>query len=73
MIHHHLDLMIQRGTPVWGRGRKQQGHTTGGAKRCALEGCTRARVGVRWPGGKLTWPCTKGMLWDEQEKTWEIE
>lgn len=32
-----------------------------GSRRCTLEGCTGKRLGVRWPDGRLTWPCTKGM------------
>ena len=32
-----------------------------GSKRCTLEGCLGTRLGVRWPKGNLTWPCTKGM------------
>ncbi len=39
----------------------EEGHTTGTFRACQLEGCTGTRVGVRWPDGKLTWPCTKGM------------
>jgi hypothetical protein len=73
MNYRSLCPHIQHGTPVWSRGRTQQGHTTGGARHCGLEGCTGARVGVRWPSDKITWPCTKGMRWDELTQTWEIE
>lgn len=44
------------------RGGRLQGRLTGGARVCPLEGCTGVRLGVRWPDGSLTWPCTKGML-----------
>jgi hypothetical protein len=30
------------------------------------------RLGVRWPDGKLTWPCMRGMKFDETTNTWEI-
>lgn len=38
-----------------------RGVTTGITKVCMLEGCSGARIGVRWPDGKITWPCSKGM------------
>ena len=38
------------------------GTATGSTRRCRLEGCTGIRVMVRWPNGKVTWPCTKGMV-----------
>ena len=31
------------------------------SKRCTLSGCGAQCLGVRWPDGKLTWPCLKGM------------
>lgn len=35
--------------------------TVVGLRRCTMEGCRGTRVGVRWPDGKLTWPCSKGL------------
>jgi hypothetical protein len=52
---------IDRGTVVWARGLKHKGKATGGTRQCQLEGCGSIRVGVRWPDGKLTWPCFRGM------------
>lgn len=46
---------------VLSRDRKLRGVLTGGSRRCQLEGCTGRKLGVRWPDGKITWPCTKGM------------
>ena len=46
---------------VWNRGGKFKGRTTGTTRRCRMEGCLGICLGVRWPDGKLTWPCTKGM------------
>jgi len=37
------------------------GVTTGGERPCTMEGCPGKRIAVRWPDGRLTWPCTKGM------------
>lgn len=50
------------GMRIYPRGRKSPpGVATGSVRRCQLEGCPGLRVMVRWPGGKVTWPCTKGM------------
>ena len=37
------------------------GKPTGGTRYCTLEGCNGLRLGVRWPDGKITFPCLKGM------------
>lgn len=49
------------------------GVTTGATRYCPLEGCTGTRIVVRWPGGTITYPCSKGMLFDETTHTWEIQ
>lgn len=41
--------------------RKPSGRATGTTYPCRMEGCTGVRVMVRWPDGKVTWPCSKGM------------
>jgi hypothetical protein len=51
--------MIQK--RVYARGGKRYGLATGTTRRCQLEGCCGTRLGVRWPDGKITWPCTKGL------------
>lgn len=38
------------------------GVKTGGMRRCGLEGCRGTKLGVRWPDGKLTYPCTVGLV-----------
>lgn len=43
------------------KGSKFHGKPTGTTFRCRLTGCTGTRVGVRWPAGHITYPCTKGM------------
>ena len=53
-------------THVYGRkGTKFEnvkGEVRGAGKACALEGCTGWRLCVRWPDGKHTWPCSKGLM-----------
>ena len=57
---------------VIARGGRKIGRTTGNEKCCNLEGCTGRRLHVRWKDGKFTWPCTKGMLWNDAEQSWKI-
>jgi len=54
-------MLVKRGQTVISRCGQMQCKTTGGTRPCRLEGCLGVRVGVRWPDGTLTWPCTKGM------------
>lgn len=52
------------------------GRTTGGSHFCRLEGCGGLRISVRWPDGKITYPCSKGMVGvepQEGETTWQIQ
>lgn len=55
------EFTIKRGELVYSRSGDQLGKTTGGTRSCRLEGCRGIRIGVRWPDGSLTWPCTDGM------------
>ena len=50
-----------KGTPVYSRDTKLRGKSTGAFRRCTLEGCGGERVYVRWPDGRLTCPCSKGL------------
>ena len=47
---------------LWSRDRKLRGKLTGGTRDCQLAGCRGIRLGVRWPDGTLTWPCSKGII-----------
>jgi hypothetical protein len=47
-----------KGTVITSRDGKEKGQATGTVRRCMLEGCGGIRIGVRWPDGKLTWPCS---------------
>ncbi len=49
------------GTRVYGLNAIEYGVTTGGTRKCQMEGCLGRRYGVRWPDGKMTWPCSKGL------------
>ena len=37
------------------------GIRTGGEHHCQIESCRGKRLAVRWPDGKHTFPCTRGM------------
>lgn len=54
---------IQRGTAVWARHREAQGQATGGRTRsCRMEGCLGRLIDVRWSDNKLTFPCSEGIV-----------
>jgi hypothetical protein len=57
---------------VYSRDGKKKGLLTGKERFCGLEGCVGIRLGVRWPGGRITWPCTQGMD-IRPDKQWIIE
>ena len=61
-----------KGTKVFNREMTEQGELTGSSRLCSMDGCTGRRLGVRWPDGKLTWPCAKGMLFDPEKNQWVI-
>ena len=56
---------------VWDRDGRERGQRTGGQRHCALEGCTGMRIGIRWPNGQLTWPCTKGLA-QRPDGDWQL-
>lgn len=59
-----------KGTPVLSSDGTIKGKLTGGSRHCGMEGCTGKALAVRWEDGKLTYPCTKGM--DFNNGTWQI-
>lgn len=59
-----------RGTTVIAADGETRGHLTGGSRDCDLESCGGKRLATRWDNGKLTYPCTKGMEW--QDNAWRI-
>lgn len=38
------------------------GTPTGAEWLCRLEGCRGVRITTRWPNGKITHPCSKGLV-----------
>jgi hypothetical protein len=48
------------------------GIPTGGQHHCRLEGCSGVRIATRWLDGERTFPCTKGMDYDEEQEAWII-
>lgn len=42
-------------------GDLEAGFTTGSYHNCQMDGCNGVRLSVKWPDGKHTFPCTKGM------------
>ena len=60
------------GTRIFTREGDEEGVLTGSTRRCQLEGCTGLRVRAVWPDGHWTWPCTKGLFWDDDKKAYQI-
>ena len=60
----------KKGNIILDRNSAEKGEVRGNGKPCSLEGCRGIRFPVRWPNGKLTWPCTKGMA--ETKEGWKI-
>ena len=58
------------GSPFQNRDGTMQGKVVG-YRRCTLSGCRSTQMGVRWPDGRLTWPCAKGCVVTE-DGTWKI-
>lgn len=54
------------------RNGKEKGQTTGAAHKCRLDGCSGWRITVRWPDGKLSYPCSRGMK-VVRGATWQIQ
>lgn len=49
-------------TIVYSRDGSLRGEAKAPGYHCQLEGCRGLRLAVKWPNGKVTRPCTKGML-----------
>lgn len=58
---------------VYSVGRTSVGIPTGATFRCRLEGCTGRRITVKWPDGKITHPCSKGMRFSPEGNVAELE
>lgn len=62
------------GSKVYGRRgtrfARSAGTVIGGYTWCQMEGCRGVRVWVRWKDGRVTKPCSKGLVLDRQ--AWRI-
>jgi len=52
-------------------GEGEPGEVTGSVRRCQMAGCNGVRIMVRWPNGKVTWPCSRG-LQTRRDGAWQI-
>lgn len=66
-----MENEFQRGNKVVSKDG-EIGFLTGGNYKCQMEGCRGARLSVRWADGKITRPCTKGMVYSEDSRTWKM-
>jgi hypothetical protein len=65
-------MMVNKDEKVVSSCGRYTGRTTGSVHHCQLEGCRGVRVTVKWNTGKVTHPCSKGMVRDEDTHTWRI-
>ena len=66
------DRSIQKGVKVKNRDGDMEGTLTGGNHQCRMEGCRGTRLVTKWPDGKRTFPCTRGMDYDGEQNEWRI-
>ena len=64
--------MDWKGVKITSRDGRAVGIATGATRSCQLSGCLGLRICVKWPDGKTTYPCTKGMR-QEVNGEWRIE
>jgi hypothetical protein len=67
-----MDTFNTPGVKVASRSGDLIGLTTGSTHRCSLEGCNGVRVAVKWPDGRRSYPCSKG-LEQNPDKSWRID
>ena len=58
------------GSPFLNRDSSEEGKVVS-YKDCTLTSCGGRCIGVRWPDGTLTWPCSKGCR-VTPEGTWKV-
>jgi hypothetical protein len=59
------ETVYAAGMPVTGRDGKDHGRLTGATHKCQMTGCTGTRLTVAWGNGKFTYPCSKGMAFND--------
>jgi hypothetical protein len=63
--------MAEKGDTVISSDNKFTGEVRGDGRPCRqVEDCNGRQVPVRWSDGKLTWPCTDGMV--QTKKGWKL-
>lgn len=50
------------GKTVFSRDGKKQGVASGHTSSCRMEGCLGVRVSTKWADGRITYPCSKGLI-----------
>lgn len=55
---------------IYNRDGTEKGECRGTYHRCRMEGCNGLRITVRWPEGRITYPCSKGL--EPFEGGWRI-
>jgi len=55
------EMRFEAGRKVYSRTYDEVGLTTGSTHACPMSGCSGLRVAVKWPDGRHTFPCSRGM------------
>jgi len=53
--------MPEKGDTIISREGEHRGKATGTRFKCRLAGCNGMRITVKWPDGKVTFPCSRGL------------
>lgn len=53
----YFDMIV---IPSDAKHNPERGITTGGTRRCQMDGCSGERIAVRWSNNKITYPCSRG-------------
>lgn len=51
-----------KGKAILSRDGRLKGMASGAIHLCPMEGCNGVRVSTKWPDGKTTYPCSKGLI-----------
>lgn len=65
------NMSKSQSTSVFNKDATIEGKAGASRYRCQMEGCTGQRMTVKWPDGKVTRPCTKGMF-TRPDGAWQI-
>jgi hypothetical protein len=65
------ELLCDKGTTILSRDGKLKGTVMGTTFPCRLMGCNGIRITTKWPNGKITYPCSKGII--VRSGHWQIQ